>query len=226
LFFIFLIISVHTHNPRDFSKDKHRKVDDIIYGGGAGMLLSPQPFYDCFESIALDPDHEVILTSPSGTRFDQTKARELSSRKQLVFLCGRYEGFDERIKSLATKQVSVGDYVLTGGELPALIMIDAISRYVPGVLGDAASLDFETHGDIDYYAELMKLEPTRAEIREFLEETGLKSLEDLRGLKLPEYPQYTRPVDFRGMMVPEILQSGNHKKIFMWRLVQAVKGVR
>lgn len=229
------------HNPRDFSNDKHKKVDDTPYGGGAGMLLSCQPFFDCLESVFEsrsitcgslsegilehpdNRDYEVIITTPSGEKWTQELAEEFSKKKNLVILCGRYEGFDQRIRDLATREISVGDYVLTGGELPALTMIDSTLRLIPGVLGDEASKDFESHSIINYLDEFEALGVTKRELNEFLEESGLESKADLMKLKLLEHPHYTKPADFRGEKVPEILQSGDHKKIFLWRLKEAIK---
>lgn len=229
------------HNPRDFSKDKHKKVDDTPYGGGAGMLLSCQPFFDCLESVLRsrsipceslsegvlehpeNRDYEVILTTPSGETWTQELAQEFSKKKNLVILCGRYEGFDQRIRNLASRDVSVGDYVLTGGELPALTLIDSVLRLVPGVLGDETSKDFESFSTINYLDEFEALGVTKRELNEFLEESGLGSKSDLMKLKLLEHPHYTKPADFRGQKIPEVLQSGDHKKIFLWRLKEAIR---
>ena len=230
-----------THNPRDFSKDKHKKVDDTPYGGGAGMLLSCQPFFDCLESVlesrsinyeslteaALEHtperDYEIIITTPAGEKWTQELAEEFSKKKNLVILCGRYEGFDQRIRNIATREVSVGDYVLTGGELPALTMIDSVLRLVPGVLGDVTSKDFESFSTINYLEEFEKYGVTKRELNSFLEESGLESKDQLMKLKLLEHPHYTKPADFRGQLIPEVLQSGDHKKIFLWRLKEAIK---
>lgn len=180
-------LSVQTYNPRDFCQDKYRKVDDTPYGGGAGMVLKPEPFFAAFESISKSDGTPVIITSPQGVPFKQKHADELAEQEDIVIICGHYEGFDERIHSLATHEMSVGDYVLTGGELPALIMIDAVGRLVPGVIGKSISLAHESFVD-----------------------------------SLLEGPQYTKPPEFRGMEVPEILLSGNHKKIEKWRRQQSL----
>lgn len=209
-------------NPRDFTQDKHGKVDDTPYGGGAGMVQMPQPWLDCLNSINLENDHEIILTSPSGVKFDQKLANTLSQKKQLIILCGRYEGFDQRIRDKATLEVSVGDYVLTGGELAALAILDSSLRLMPGVLGDDESSKFETHSEINLLDEFKKLGVTKRELEEFLNETGLDK-NSLESFKLVEYPQYTRPFDYQGQKVPEILQSGDHKKIFLWRIKQSLK---
>lgn len=169
-------------NFRSFSTNKHQKVDDYPYGGGAGMLLTPQPIFDAF--AALDANRpRVIVTTPTGRPFTQKMAEEWAQEEHLVFLCGHYEGFDQRIHDeLATDEVSIGDFVLTGGELATMVMIDATVRLLPDVLGDKAS-----HEDDSF-------------------STGLL-----------EYPHYTRPADFKGMKVPDVLLSGNHALIEAWR---------
>ncbi|MBX9879753.1 MAG: tRNA (guanosine(37)-N1)-methyltransferase TrmD [Candidatus Obscuribacterales bacterium] len=181
-------IKVDTYNPRDFVTDNYKKVDDTPYGGGAGMVLLPEPFFAAFESIPRDTSTPVLLMSPQGKPFKQDFAEELSTHKAITLLCGHYEGFDERIRTLATHEVSIGDFVMTGGELPANAVIDAVSRLVPGVIGKSISLAHES----------------------FVE-------------SLLEGPQYTKPAIFRGMEVPEILRSGNHKLVDKWRRQQALK---
>jgi tRNA (guanine37-N1)-methyltransferase len=181
-------IAVHTYNPRDFCQDKYRKVDDTPYGGGAGMVLKPEPFFEAFDSIPRAADSPVLLMSPQGTPFHQDTAWKLVDSADIVMICGHYEGFDERIRSVATLEISVGDYVLTGGELPALIVIDAVGRLVPGVIGKSISLAHESFVD-----------------------------------GLLEGPQYTKPPEFRGMEVPEVLRGGNHKEIERWRRQQSLK---
>jgi tRNA (guanine37-N1)-methyltransferase len=180
-------LSVRTYNPRDFCQDKYRKVDDTPYGGGAGMVLKPEPFFAAFESIPMSDGTPVVMTSPQGIPFRQELAWQFSEKEDIVIICGHYEGFDERIHTLATHEISVGDYVLTGGELPALIIIDAVGRLVPGVIGKSISLARETFVD-----------------------------------SLLEGPQYTKPPEFRGMEVPEVLRSGNHKEIEKWRRQQSL----
>lgn len=140
-------ICVLTYNPRDFAPDKYRRVDDTPYGGGAGMVLKPEPMFACVESIKRAPNSPVLLTTPQGQVFDQSLAAKLSGESDITFICGHYEGFDDRIRSLATMEVSIGDYVLTGGELPALTMIDAVGRLIPGVLGKMVSLAHESFND-------------------------------------------------------------------------------
>jgi tRNA (guanine37-N1)-methyltransferase len=180
------LIDVRRWNFRDWTTDKHQSVDDKPYGGGPGMLLCCQPVFDCVEAVQRDGDSpgRLIMLTPQGRRLDQALVRELAQSPRLVLLCGRYEGFDERIRlGLAPLEVSVGDFVTNGGEVPAMLIIDTVIRLVPGVLGDETSARYESFAD-----------------------TGLL-----------EYPQYTRPRDFRGMEVPEVLVEGHHAKIAAWR---------
>ncbi len=188
------ILKIDVTNFRDFTKDKHRHVDDYPFGGGAGMLLQAQPIFDAFQHTqnqaklqGYEPGR-VILMDPAGKKFNQKAAQKLSQEKHLTFICGHYEGYDERIRTLVSDEFSIGDYVLTGGELPAMVMIDSISRLVPGVLGNEESPIHESfsHG-------------------------------------LLEGPQYTRPADFRGMKVPEVLISGDHKKIDLFHQKEALR---
>ena len=175
-------------NFRDYTHDRHKTVDDRPFGGGPGMLLKPEPIFEAVESLASE-DTRVILLSPSGRTFNQAIARELSKESHLLMLSGSYEGFDERIREqLADDELSIGDYVLTNGALPAMVIVDAVTRLLPGVLGDDASSVDESfsHGRL-------------------------------------EYPHYTRPADFRGMKVPDVLLSGNHAEIEKWRLEQSKK---
>lgn len=182
------IITVNTVNPRDFTHDVHKKVDDTPYGGGAGMVLMCQPFYDAYESIEQAENSLQILLSPQGNVFNQAMAKDFSKKDQIIMMCGHYEGFDERIRMIPNIiEVSIGDFVLTGGELPALCIIDAVMRLIPGALGKDES-----------------------------------ALEESFSEGLLEYPHYTRPYDFRGMKVPDILLSGNHKEIAKWRREQAL----
>ena len=176
-------------NFRDYAKNKHHKVDDYPYGGGQGMLLAAEPIFDAANDIASGSNPRVILLCPQGERFTQKRASELSKDEHLIFICGHYEGFDERIRThLATDELSLGDFVLTGGETAAMVMIDAIVRLLPGVLPKASS-----HEDDSFSSGLL------------------------------EFPQYTRPEDFRGMRVPEVLLSGNHAKIAEWRRLKSLE---
>lgn len=187
------IIEVNCHNIRDYSKDKHRRVDDTPYGGGKGMLMMAPPIYDCYEHIiSTKPDTsstKVIYMSPAGKVFDQKKAEEFSKYDNLIILCGHYEGVDQRIiDEIVDEEISIGDFVLTGGEIPACIIVDAVSRLVDGVLSDP----------------------------ECYEKESISS-------GILEYPQYTRPYEFHGVRVPDILISGNHAKIDAWRNEEALK---
>jgi tRNA (guanine37-N1)-methyltransferase len=191
------IVEIALTNIRDFSKDKHKKVDDRPYGGGPGMVMMCQPVFDCFEHVEkLAPDRgRVILLSPQGKPFTQKLAAELAGEKRLILISGHYEGFDERIKTgLGAEQISIGDYVLSGGELAAMVIIDTVVRLLPGALGDESSAQDETF-----------------------------SKSAAGGL---EYPQYTRPEVFRDMKVPEILLSGNHGQIEKWRRRQSLERTR
>ena len=186
------IAAVHLHNPRDFATDRYRKVDDVPYGGGAGMVLKPEPVFAAFETVPVRPRRRVLLMSPQGTPLHQRDLqRWASDHDQLVLLCGHYEGFDERIRTLADEEVSLGDFVLTGGELPAMVIINGVVRLLPGTVGTAASLEQESHSDL-----------------------------------LLEHPHYTRPPEFRGMAVPEVLRSGDHGAIARWRLEQQQQRTR
>ncbi|GAA3651040.1 tRNA (guanosine(37)-N1)-methyltransferase TrmD [Asaccharospora irregularis] len=186
------IIEVNVYNIRDFSNNKHKKVDDYPFGGGAGMVMTPQPIYDTYKHIIETNNIEkprVIYLTPKGKVYKQSIAQDISKEEDIILLCGHYEGIDERILELiVTDEVSIGDYVLTGGELPALILIDSISRLIPGVLNQNESFEEESFKD-----------------------------------NLLEYPQYTRPREFMGLEVPEVLLSGNHKNIDEWRHNESIK---
>lgn len=184
-------IEINVLNIRDFSQDKHKKCDDEIFGGGDGMLMTPQPLADCIESV-LDEDSKVIYMSPKGEKFSQNLAKELVKNEHLIFICGHYEGIDQRIiDKYVDIEISIGDYVLTGGELPAMVVVDTVARLLPDVLGNENSAIDESF------------------------ENGLL-----------EYPQYTRPAEFRGLKVPEVLLSGNHAEIAKWRKEQSEKITR
>ena len=187
-------LEIHLHNLRDYTLDKHRKVDDRPFGGGPGMILTPEPVFRAVEAIKQTADGrrqtaKVILLTPQGKTLNQKLAEKLSKRKHLILICGRYEGVDERVReSLVDEEISIGDYILSGGELAALVLTDSLARLLPGVLGHKDSNVRESFSD-----------------------------------NLLEYPQYTRPADFRGLRVPQVLLSGDHKKIEEWRKHQAVK---
>lgn len=188
------LIDVVVHDLRDWATDRHRTVDDYPFGGGAGMVMKPEPLFAAVEAIQplAEPPATVVLMSPQGRRLDHEFVGELASKERLLLVCGRYEGVDERVREhLVDIEISVGDFVVSGGELPALLVIDAVARRVPGVLGGEASLDEESF------------------------EGGLL-----------EYPQYTRPADFRGWTVPDVLLSGHHAEIGKWRRAQRIERTR
>ena len=171
---------------REYTEDPHKKVDDTPYGGGAGMVLTCQPIFDCVESIRTE-DSKVIIMTPSGVPYKQKMAYDLSNKKHLIIICGHYEGFDERILSLADMEISIGDYVLTGGELPAMVIADSIVRLIPGVINERSHIEDSFNDNF-----------------------------------LLDYPTYTKPAEYKGMKVPEILLSGDHKKIDEWRYQEAL----
>jgi len=182
------LISIKTCDLRNYGEGSYKQVDDIPYGGGSGMVLKPEPIYKAYESIKKSKNKLTLLMSPQGKVIKQKDFERWSSYEQLIIICGQYEGFDERVRKLADEEVSVGDYILTGGEIPAITIINGISRLIPGTLGDPGSLKDESHNSC------------------FL-----------------EYPHYTRPSNFRGMNVPSILLSGNHKEIKTWRDDQKIQ---
>lgn len=183
------IISVNTVNPRDYTKNKHKKVDDTPYGGGAGMVLMPQPYVDAYESVERLENSTTIMLSPQGEPLNDSIVNDLAKYDQIVMLCGHYEGFDERIREIIKpREISLGDFVLTGGELPALCLIDAISRKIDGTLGKIESAD-----------------------------------EDSFSNGLLEYPHYTKPREYRGLKVPDVLLNGNHKEINEFRLQKSLE---
>ena len=186
------IAEINLVNPRDFTTDKHRKVDDEPYGGGVGMLMKPEPIFKAVESLPILPRREIILMSPQGQTINQPLLRELvTNYDQLIVICGHYEGVDDRVQHLVTREVSLGDFVLTGGEIPAMALINGVMRLIPGTVGKAESLQSESF------------------------EEGLL-----------DYPQYTRPANFRGWKVPDVLLSGNHAAIAKWRYQQQVARTR
>ena len=191
------LLTIGLTNIRDFARDKHRTADDYPYGGGSGMVMKPDPIFEATESVLAGGLGEtgegrgepaVILLSARGRLFDQVLAAELATRERLVLICGRYKGVDERVTSLVTHEISIGDYVLTGGEIAAMVIVDAVARLVPGVLGDIESAETDSHFD---------------------------------GLLGP--PTYTRPEEYRGLRVPDVLVSGNHEKIRLWRRKAALR---
>jgi tRNA (guanine37-N1)-methyltransferase len=223
------IVEVHTHDLRDFTHDRHRTVDDRPFGGGEGMVLKPEPIAEALEALAVtpketrDPNREsVILLSAQGKRFTQATARELAKLDRVVLLCGRYEGVDERVNQLlADRELSIGDYVLSGGELGAAVILDATMRLLPGVLGNHASTQFESFGLSN--AELAEAETAKAESEDANTATQPPPTSTHGAGGLLDYPHYTRPVEFRGQTVPEILTNGDHLKISRWRREQALE---
>lgn len=185
------IAAVHLVNPRDFTTDKHHKVDDEPYGGGVGMLLKPDPIFAAVESLPVLPRREVLLMTPQGQPMNQRLFQTLAAEDQVVIICGHYEGVDERVLHLVTQEVSLGDFVLTCGEIPALALLNGVIRLLPGTVGKEESLKLESF------------------------EAGLL-----------DYPQYTRPAEFRGWTVPEVLRSGNHQAIAQWRKQQQIQRTR
>lgn len=180
-------VQIKIHNFRDYSKDPHHKVDDTPYGGGAGMVLMAQPIFDCVKSIRKE-NSKVILLTPDGIPYKQKMAYDLCSEEHLILICGHYEGFDERIRSICDMEISIGDYVLTGGEVPAMVLVDSVARLIPGVINERSHL-------VDSFSESYLL----------------------------DYPTYTKPRVFEGMEVPEVLVSGDHKRIAEYRLEESIK---
>ena len=185
------LIETNIHNIRDYADNKHRKTDDYPFGGGAGMVMMAQPIFDCMLHVLDGQTAHRILLTPRGKQLTGERARELSKLDRLILLCGHYEGVDERVMEVIDEEISIGDYVLTGGELPAMVLIDCVSRFIPGVLGSSESAEDESFSE-----------------------------------KLLEYPQYTRPADFRGRLVPEILLNGHHRNIQKWRHEEALHKTR
>lgn len=188
------LLEFHVHDVRAYTENKHKKADDYPFGGGAGLVMMAQPIFDCMEAVcAMDarPARRILLT-PRGRLLSTNRARALAAQERLVLLCGHYEGVDERVMAIVDEELSIGDYVLTGGELPAMVLIDCVSRFIPGVLGCEESAQDESHA----------------------------------GDGLLEYPQYTRPAEFRGMRVPEVLLSGHHANIQAWRREASLEKTR
>jgi len=186
------VIALHAHDLRDFTHDRHRQVDDVPFGGGPGMVMKPEPVIEAVESIRRDNLGPVLITEPWGERLDQKLASELATEPGLIIVCGRYEGVDDRVRTaLGAREVSIGDYVLSGGEIPAMVLIDAVARLVPGVVGDPDSLAQDSFAGAQDEA------------------TG--------------WPQFTRPAEYRGMKVPDVLLSGDHARIRQWRREQAAR---
>lgn len=206
-------VAIFTHDIREFATDKHKTTDDIPYGGGAGMILKVQPIFDAVHSLKNDKRQRIILFSAKGKQFTQRDAERLAGYERLIFICGRYEGVDERVAQyIADEEISVGPYVLTGGEVPAMMVVDSVTRLLPGVLGNKESLREESFSD----NEKLKRENEKWEEEDKKERRDAKNTcKDAENIL--EYPQYTRPEEFNGWRVPEVLLSGNHAEILKWK---------
>ena len=221
------LVKINIHDLRAFTRDRHRTVDDRPFGGGEGMVLKPEPIFECVEQFGLVPrearvaaKQSVVLLSAQGRRFDQKLASELAGLDRLVLICGRYEGVDERVGThLADREISIGDYVLSGGELGAAVIIDAVTRLIPGAVGNEASTRQESFfagpefGDGNFVGEGVR--PTQVDLARADSTCGSGGLLD--------YPHYTRPAEFRGVKVPEVLLNGNHEDIRRWRRRSALE---
>lgn len=218
------IIQVHVQDLREFTKDRHRTVDDRPFGGGEGMVLKPEPLFEAVESLVgcssgdatkpgkRDSDTAIVLMSAAGKLFDQENARRFSQLKRILLICGRYEGVDERVaQHLATEEISIGDFVLSGGELPALLIMDAVTRLLPGALGNEASSQNESFSATSFANAATALSGSEAAKPETL---------------LLDFPHYTRPAEFRGWKVPEVLIGGNHAEVAKWRREAALEKTR
>ncbi len=181
------LVEIRVHDLREWTHDRHRVVDDVPFGGGAGMVLKPEPLFEAVDALR-EAESQILLLTPQGERFDHPMACRLAEIRHLIFLCGRYEGFDERVRTLADREISIGDYVLSGGELPALVLIDAMVRLIPGAIGDESSVKQDSFAGA-----------------------------------LLDHPQFTRPPEYRGHRVPEVLLSGDHKQIRRWRRKEALR---
>lgn len=183
------LLKVNVHNLRDYTQNKYRSVDDYPYGGGAGMIMKPEPIFNAVEALKIDQNSKIILLTPQGETLTQHKVESLSLESHLILICGRYKGVDERVReNLITDEISIGDYVLSGGEIPAMVLIDAIGRVIPGALSDYESAQYDSFAD-----------------------------------ELLDCPHYTRPAEFRGMKVPDVLLSGNHELIKKWQCQQSLR---
>ena len=224
-------ISIDTINFREYTEEKHGHVDDTPFGGGAGMVLKCQPIYDAWKAVCGKiggvQKPRVIYTSPAGRVFSQQMAREYAKEEHLVILCGHYEGVDQRVLELMdAEEVSIGDYVLTGGELPAMVMVDAISRMVPGVLTNEKSGEDESFSQVYPQKEFTKKIRRQIYGDLLMKKDSIKNPEEEYSVRLLEYPQFTRPEEFLGRKVPEVLLSGDHAKVDAWRREQSVKRTR
>jgi tRNA (guanine37-N1)-methyltransferase len=228
------IIDVHVQDLRAFTKDRHRTVDDRPFGGGEGMVLKPEPLFEAVEALVgrgvgdaehtaeREPGVAIVLLSAAGNLFRQEAARRFAKLERIVFLCGRYEGVDERVaEHLASDEISVGDFVLSGGELPACLIVDAVTRLLPGALGNEASSQNESFGGDDIQRQLQEFRPADASGTAKRYIKGYEELALAEGLL--DCPHYTRPAEYRGWAVPEVLLSGNHEEIRQWRREKALE---
>ncbi len=235
------LIHVHVQDLREFTKDRHRTVDDRPFGGGEGMVLKPEPLFRAVESLlgrsvgeaakqsALGRDQAVVLMSAAGKLFNQEMARRYALLERIILICGRYEGVDERVaEHLATEEVSIGDFVLSGGELPAMLVVDAVTRLLPGVLGNQASSQNESFSELQAgtpeYSTAQPAAPSQGETGKARNPANSKSHEQIRTLL--DFPHYTRPADYRGWRVPETLIGGNHAEVTKWRRQKALEKTR
>jgi tRNA (guanine37-N1)-methyltransferase len=222
------LVQIHVQDLREFTKDKHRTVDDRPFGGGEGMVLKPEPLFEAveallgqsvghaFEEIPPPPKTAIVLLSAAGKRFNQQAARRFAQLDRILFVCGRYEGVDERVaEHLTTEEISIGDFVLSGGELPAAIILDAVTRLLPGALGNEASTENESFSGTPISESETQL---RAE--------GTRHQAQVTNRLLLDFPHYTRPADFRGWKVPDVLVGGNHAEVAKWRREQALEKTR
>lgn len=228
------LVEVHVQDLRAFTKDRHRTVDDRPFGGGAGMVLKPEPLFEAVESLlghsagdaanqaAPDPKTAIVLLSAAGKLFNQETARRYAQLERIIFVCGRYEGVDERVaEHLATEEISIGDFVLSGGELPAMLVIDAVTRLLPGALGNEASSQNESFSVTERAGQAPPLQPEAENAR------GRKESEStLTNHVLLDFPHYTRPAEYRGWKVPEVLIGGNHAEVAKWRRAVALEKTR
>ena len=235
------LIHVHVQDLREFTKDRHRTVDDRPFGGGEGMVLKPEPLFRAVESLlgrsvgeaakqsALGRDQAVVLMSAAGKLFNQEMARRYAQLERIILICGRYEGVDERVaEHLATEEVSIGDFVLSGGELPAMLVVDAVTRLLPGVLGNQASSQNESFSELPAgtpeYSTAQPAAPSQGETGKARNPANSKSHQQIRALL--DFPHYTRPADYRGWRVPETLIGGNHAEVTKWRRQKALEKTR
>jgi tRNA (guanine37-N1)-methyltransferase len=230
------IVEIHVQDLRAFTKDRHKTVDDRPFGGGEGMVLKPEPLFEAVESLlgrsvgdatrqsAGDPKTAIVLTSAAGKLFKQETARRYAGLERIIFLCGRYEGVDERVaEHLATEEISIGDFVLSGGELPAALIVDAVTRLLPGALGNEASTENESFRSAMAHASSVGAQhaaPLQAEMADSRTKSRATSQ------VLLDFPHYTRPAEFRGWKVPEVLIGGNHAEVAKWRRAAALEKTR